>query len=102
MEQEGKVSDKYTTEDMIAYVQRWKNCCASPYIDDESEADVQKCIDIERTIIARLRAADALCTVAEDLVCLTKQLMKETEEPYDEKAELAEIRKAIADYEGVA
>jgi hypothetical protein len=76
------VSEKYTTEDMIAYVQRWKNCCASPYIDDESEADVQKCIDIERTIIARLRAADRLCEAAHVLV-----------------VGLAELRKAIADYE---
>jgi hypothetical protein len=82
MEQEGKVSDKYTTEDMIAYVQRWKNCCASPYIDDESEADVQKCIDIERTIIARLRAAEVLASAAHVLV-----------------VGLAELRKAIADYE---
>jgi hypothetical protein len=85
MEQEGKVSDKYTTEDMIAYVQRWKNCCASPYIDDESEADVQKCIDIERTIIARLRAAEVLASAAHVLV-----------------VGLAELRWAIVDYEGVA
>jgi len=60
------VSEKFTTAELIAYVQRWKNCCASPYIDDESEADVQKCIDIERAIVARLRAADALCAAAKD------------------------------------
>ena len=50
-------------------------------------------------IIARLRAGDALCAAAGDLENLAKQLMKETEESYNEDAELADIRKAIADYE---
>ena len=50
-------------------------------------------------IIARLRAADALCAAAGDLENLAKQLMKETEESYNEDAELADIRKAIAEYE---
>jgi hypothetical protein len=86
MEQEEAMSDKrFSTAELIAYVQRWKNCCASPYIDDESEADVQKCIDIERAIIARLRAAEVLASAAHVLV-----------------VGLAELRWAIADYEGVA
>jgi len=61
------VSEKFTTAELIAYVQRWKNCCASPYIDDESEADVQKCIDIERAVVARLWAADALVAAAKEI-----------------------------------
>jgi hypothetical protein len=91
------VSDKYTTEDMIAYVQRWKNCCASPYIDDESDEDMQKCIDIERTIIARLRAADALyeATILDYMVRVSPGVSH-----YDIMPK--KLRKAIADFEGVA
>ena len=50
-------------------------------------------------IISQLRAADALCAAAGDLENLAKQLMKETEESYNEDDELADIRKAIAEYE---
>jgi hypothetical protein len=97
MEQEGKVSDKYTTEDMIAYVQRWKNCCASPYIDDESEADVQKCIDIERVLIARLQAADALVSAAKELGVGDVTIWSASTVIDTDK--FVRLRKAIADYE---
>jgi hypothetical protein len=56
-------------------------------------------VDKAKSIIARLRAADALCAAAGDLENLAKQLMKETEESYNEDDELADIRKAISDYE---
>jgi hypothetical protein len=90
------MSDKrFSTAELIAYVQRWKNCCASPYIDDESEADVQKCIDIEQALIARLRTADSLCERAERIAGTPITGIDKTEV---DSFDISLLRKAIADY----
>jgi len=78
------VSESYTTEQLAEWlVSGFATLVENPELD---------------AIIARLRAADALCSAAKDLENLAKHMMMEVEEPYDE-TELYDIRKAIADYE---
>ena len=79
------MSEKHTTQDLVFWLGcRKTNNSAHNFVID--------------AIIARLRAADALCSAAKDLENLAKHMMMEVEEPYDE-TELYDIRKAIADYE---
>jgi len=82
------MSDKYTTDGLIGCLEAYRTFQRDMFTKEEIDA-----------IIARLRAGDALCAAAGDLENLAKQLMKETEESYNEDAELADIRKAIAEYE---
>ena len=79
---------RYSTDGLIGCLQAYRGFQRDCFSKEEIDA-----------IIARLRAADALCAAAGDLENLAKQLMKETEESYNEDAELADIRKAIAEYE---
>ena len=79
---------RYSTDGLIGCLQAYRGFQRDCFSKEEIDA-----------IVARLRAADALLSAAADLENLAKQLMKETEASYNEDAELAEIRKAIAGYD---
>ena len=81
------VGKRYSTDGLIGCLQAYRGFQRDCFSKEEIDA-----------IIARLRAADALCSAAKDLENLAKHMMMEVEEPYDE-TELYDIRKAIADYE---
>jgi hypothetical protein len=39
-----------TKEEMLKYLGRWKTCSRSPYMNDETEEDMRRCISAEDAI----------------------------------------------------
>jgi len=89
------MSESYTAEQLVAFLNKWMGGILTLYIAGENagKQGVMREKEEFKAIIARLRAADALCAVAEHVApVLRRGGWEETS---------AALFKAIADYEPI-
>jgi hypothetical protein len=84
--QEEKVSDKYTTDGLIGCLEAYRTFQRDMFTKEEIDA-----------IIARLRAADALCAAAKEVLSDSGPLEDEGWPDQHQR----DLWKAIADYEPI-